>query len=89
MKRDRKNISGLQIARVRRHCHPIVTQLELSRRVGRLGVSLDRAAIAKIENGLRGVLDYELVALARALRVGTGRLLAGGSRRAPYRESGG
>ena len=80
MKRDRKNISGLQIARVRRNCRPVVTQLELSRRVGRLGVSLDRAAVAKIENGLRGVLDYELVALARALRVGTGRLLAGESR---------
>jgi hypothetical protein len=32
-------------------------------------VQLDRAAIAKIENNLRGVLDYELKALAIVLSV--------------------
>jgi hypothetical protein len=42
-----------------------------------LGVELDRAAIAKIENGLRGVLDYELAAIACALGVRVRRLLAG------------
>jgi hypothetical protein len=27
--------------------------------------------VAKVENGLRGVLDYELLALSKALRVST------------------
>jgi hypothetical protein len=38
---------------------------------------LDRAAIAKIENDLRGVLDYELRALAKALGVRVDWLLGG------------
>jgi transcriptional regulator with XRE-family HTH domain len=37
--------------------------------VARLGIQLDRAAIAKIENNHRRVLDYELKALATALSV--------------------
>lgn len=44
-----------------------MTQDELSGRLARLGVEVDRAAIAKIENNLRGVLDFELKALAQAL----------------------
>jgi hypothetical protein len=39
------------------------------------GSRLDRAAIAKIERNLRYVADYELVAMARALRVSPVRLL--------------
>jgi len=46
-----------------------LTQEELSIKLGKLGVSIDRAGIAKIETGIRGVLDFELVALAKALSV--------------------
>ena len=48
---------------------PSVTQEELSKRLAKLGVTIDRAGIAKIETGIRGVLDFELVALAKALNV--------------------
>ena len=46
-----------------------LTQDELSQKLGKLGVSVDRAGVAKIETGIRGVLDFELVALAKALGV--------------------
>lgn len=46
-----------------------LTQDELSQKLGKLGASIDRAGVAKIETGIRGVLDFELVALAKALGV--------------------
>lgn len=45
------------------------TQDELSKKLAKLGVSIDRAGVAKVETGIRGVLDVELVALAKALGV--------------------
>jgi HTH-type transcriptional regulator, cell division transcriptional repressor len=65
----RKNIVGRRVARARRAFRPTLTQDSLSGRLARRGVQLDRAAIAKIENGLRHVFDYELTALAYALGV--------------------
>ena len=46
-----------------------LTQHELSRKLAKHGVSIDRAGVAKIETGIRGVLDFELVVLAKALGV--------------------
>lgn len=46
-----------------------LTQDELSRKLSKLGVSIDRAGVAKIETGIRGVLDFEVVALAKVLCV--------------------
>lgn len=74
----RKNICGFRIAEARANCDPPLTQDALSGRVARLGVQLDRAAIAKIENNLRGVLDYELKALAAALGVQVSWLIGDG-----------
>lgn len=71
--RRRKNISGERIAAIRKGRG--ITQLELSEMVRAQGIALDRAAIAKIENGLRRVLDYELLALSRALRRNVGSLI--------------
>lgn len=65
----RKNISGPRISEARGLFHPPLTQDDLSGKLAKLGVQLDRAAIAKIENNLRGVLDYELRAFAKALGV--------------------
>ena len=81
MKRSDKNISGPNIAAARRAHRPPLTQLELSRRATAAGADLDRAAIAKIENGLRGVLDYELKAIASVLRSPLKYLLRNRSKR--------
>ena len=64
-----KNIVGRRIATARNRLQPPVTQDALSGKLASLGIQLDRAAIAKIENNLRHVLDYELKALATALSV--------------------
>lgn len=71
----RKNIVGRRIAEARRGFDPALTQDALSGRLARLGIQLDRAAIAKIENNYRHVLDYELKALAQVLGVGVNWLL--------------
>lgn len=75
-----KNIVGKRIAEARRSRNPILTQDALSGRLARLGIQLDRAAIAKIENDLRHVLDYELRALAEALDVDVNWLLGDGKK---------
>jgi hypothetical protein len=64
-----KNVVGRRVARARRAFAPALTQDALSGRLARCGVHLDRAAIAKIEVGIRHVLDYELKALGRVLHV--------------------
>ena len=73
-----KNISGRRIAEARKRNKPKITQLELSRLLISGGVQLDRAAVAKIEIGLRGVLDFELLAFSRLLDVSLDTLLSGG-----------
>ncbi len=64
-----KNICGRRIAEARQALNPAITQDALSGRLAGRGVHLDRAAIAKIENGLRHTLDYELKAFAEVLAV--------------------
>lgn len=70
-----KNIVGRRVAQARHGFKPELTQDALSGRLARLGVQLDRAAIAKIENSYRYVLDYELKALANVLGVEVNWLL--------------
>lgn len=71
----RKNIVGTRVAEARQKCHPALTQDALSGRLAQIGIQLDRAAVAKIENNQRYVLDYELKALANVLRVDVNWLL--------------
>jgi transcriptional regulator with XRE-family HTH domain len=73
--RTKKNIVGSRVASARAMQQPALTQDALSGRLAKVGLSLDRAAIAKIETGRRYVLDYELKALAKVLRVSTDWLL--------------
>jgi hypothetical protein len=75
LSRKDKNIVGQRVAEGRRNCKPALTQDALSGKLARLGIQLDRAAIAKIENNHRHVLDYELKALAVALDVDVNWLL--------------
>jgi transcriptional regulator with XRE-family HTH domain len=70
-----KNIVGRRVAEARNSFRPPITQDALSGKLARLGIELDRAAIAKIENNHRRVLDYELKALANALSVQVNWLL--------------
>lgn len=74
-KTARKNIVGGRVANARRRLRPALTQDALSGKLARRGIQLDRAAIAKIENGLRHVFDYELKALAFVLGVEVNWLL--------------
>ncbi len=48
------------MAEARKRFEPMLTQDALSGKLALLGIQLDRAAIAKIENNHRRVLDYEL-----------------------------
>lgn len=71
----RKNIVGKRVAKARQRCNPALTQDALSGKLARLGIQLDRAAVAKIENDHRHVFDYELKGLAEVLGVDAGWLL--------------
>jgi len=64
-----QNLVGQRVKEARGNAQPPLTQEGLSKRLAKLGVSIDRAGVAKIETGIRGVLDFELVVLARALDV--------------------
>lgn len=68
-----QNIVGERIREARDKAQ--LTQDELSKKLKNLGVSIDRAGIAKIETRVRGVLDFELVALSKALNAKVAWLL--------------
>lgn len=72
---DPKNIVGPKIRMARLAFNPPITQDELSGRLARRQLILDRVAITKIENRQRCVFDFELVALAKALNVTVAWLL--------------
>jgi hypothetical protein len=69
MAQSLQNTIGVRLKEARRKAQPPLTQQELSKKISKLGVTIDRAGIAKIENGTRGVLDFELMALSKALGV--------------------
>ena len=73
----KRNISGRRIAEARFAAKPPITQEDLSARLTLIGVQMDRAAIAKVENNLRRVLDFELRAFAVVLGVEVSWLLGG------------
>jgi len=70
-----QNIVGLRVKQARLACKPPLTQAALSKKLAKMGVNIDRAGIGKIEIGIRGVLDFEVIALAKALGTSTAMLL--------------
>ena len=66
---EAKNLSGARIRQARLKCNPPVSQEDLAGRLAARGVNLDQTALSRIENRERYVMDYELVAIARSLRV--------------------
>lgn len=79
-RRTGKNIVGRRVAEARRNCTPALTQDALSGKLAGRGIQLDRSTVAKIENNLRHVLDYELKALAEVLGVEVAWLLGDGEK---------
>ncbi len=84
MATKRMNIVGERVKQARLKHKPRFTQDELSAQLSRLGVYVDRAGIAKIETGIRCVVDYELKALTKVLGVSVDWLL--GSKGSDRRE---
>lgn len=70
-----KNITGkrIQEARVGKN----LTQDQLSAKLARQDVQIDRAGISKIENGSRCVYDYELKAIAKVMEASPDWLMGG------------
>ena len=73
---DRKNLAGERIRAARQEFPGGLTQDQLSGKLAALGVSLDRAAVAKIELGMRHIYDFELLAFADVLKVKVSWLLS-------------
>ena len=70
-----RNIVGPRVRQARKMTKPPITQMDLVARLQLLGMKVDQSAVSKIEKGVRPVLDVEVVALAKALRVSTAWLL--------------
>jgi len=64
-----RNIVRERVKSARLRFDPPLTQDQLSGKMAREGVQLDRVAIAKIESGLRCAFDFEVRALAKILDV--------------------
>jgi transcriptional regulator with XRE-family HTH domain len=65
----RRNVSGKRIRKARLAAKPHVSQEDLAGRLAALGISLDQGAISRIESEERYLMDYELLAIAKALRI--------------------
>jgi transcriptional regulator with XRE-family HTH domain len=74
----RRNQIGSRIKEARRKCTPPVSQDDLAGRLAARGILLDRSAISRIETHSRYVMDYEIAAIARALKVSVGWLFGEG-----------
>jgi transcriptional regulator with XRE-family HTH domain len=70
-----KNISGPRIKKARLELG--LSQDQLSGRLAKQGITIDRAGISKVETGIRGIYDFELKALAKILKKPADWLLGG------------
>lgn len=64
---NNRNIIGTRIREIRTNAS--ITQEDLTARLNVLGIDLDRPMVSKIENCLREIVDYEIIAFAKALKV--------------------
>ena len=64
-----RNVVGKRIRAARLRCKPPVSQDDLAGRLAARGLTLDQTAISRIENHSRYLMDYELIAVAKALKV--------------------
>ena len=66
---NRRNVTGQRIRKARLMAKPPVSQEDLSGRLAALGITLDQGAISRVESEERYLMDYELLAIAKALRI--------------------
>jgi hypothetical protein len=64
-----RNLIGERIRKARLACKPPVTQDDLAGRLSARGITIDQTAVSRIENQTRYLMDYEVAAIARALKV--------------------
>lgn len=69
MKSKRRNLIGRKVQKLRMAAVPKITQEDLAGRLARHGLHLTQPQIAKVESGLRPILDLEVPAFAKALKV--------------------
>jgi transcriptional regulator with XRE-family HTH domain len=68
-KPKKKNLIGSRIRLARVRLGPKVSQEDVAGRLARIGVTIDRSGVSKIESSDRYVMDYEAAAFARVLKV--------------------
>ena len=68
-KQRHRNLTGRAIQRIRMATAPKITQEDMVGRMARQGIQINQSQVAKIESGGRPILDYELAAIAKALKV--------------------
>ena len=71
---DHKNLIGRRIRKARLGASPPVSQDALSGKLAAMGVTLDQTAISRIESQSRYIMDYEIVAIAKCLKVSAASL---------------
>jgi transcriptional regulator with XRE-family HTH domain len=71
-----KNIIGKRVREARAKFNPPLSQDELATRLEINGWKISRGTLAKIESEIREVRDFEVVVLAKTLKVSVGWLLS-------------
>lgn len=69
------NISGKNIALIRKNLKPLMSQRALADKMQIFGIDLDKNAIQRIECGKRFVTDIELAAFSKVLNTSLDELL--------------
>jgi len=69
-----RNIVGKRIREARLKAKPTISQDNLVGRLAAKGIIVDQSAISRIERQERYLMDYEIVAIAKSLRVTVGWL---------------
>jgi transcriptional regulator with XRE-family HTH domain len=67
--RSVRNTTGHAVHRIRMAAEPKISQEDMVGRLAKVGIRVNQSQIAKLESGHRPILDYELAALAKALKV--------------------
>lgn len=70
-----RNVVGPRVRQARKLATPRVSQVDLAARLQLLGLKIDQSGVSKIEQGRRPVLDIEVIALAKVLKVSAAWLL--------------
>lgn len=69
------NISGKNIAEIRKSLSPKVSQRALADKMQLFGIDIDKNAIQRIESGQRFVTDIEILAFSKVLNTNVETLL--------------